>query len=142
MQKTVLIVDDEQGFLEALEHALEHEGHRVLKATSAEEALQILKRERVHLATVDIMLSPGASLENATSSHEAGILLCETITKQYPKMDVFCLSVASDIKIIRKVESFGVRFLRKGETPLRTVLNMIRSRLTGLAYSTENSDRR
>ena len=31
--------------------------------------------------------------------------------------------------------------LRKGETPLRTVLNLIRSRLTGVAYSTESRGR-
>jgi DNA-binding response OmpR family regulator len=136
-QKTVLLVDDEQGFLEALAIAVEFEGYRVLKATTTEEALRILKDEKVHLATVDIMIPPGPSLESQTSSQEAGILLCEMITRQYPKLDVFCLSVVSDERIIRRIESFGVKFLRKGETPLRTVLNMMRSRLTGIAYSTD-----
>lgn len=136
-QKTVLLVDDEQGFLEALADALEHAGHRVLKAVTAESALQILQKERVQLVTVDIMLSPGASLENVTSSRDAGIWLCEKITAQYPSIDVFCLSVVNDQKIIRKIESFGVRFLRKGETPLRKILSMINSRLTGIAFSTE-----
>ena len=138
-QKTVLLIDDEQGFLEALADALEHEGHRVLKAVTAEDALRVLKQETVHLATVDIMMPPGQSLENQTTSHDAGIMLCETITQQYPNLDVFCLSVVSDRDVIRRVQSLGVRFLRKGETPLRTVLNMIRSRLTGIAYSTERT---
>ena len=53
------------------------------------------------------------------------------------RADVFCLSVVSDENAIRKIQSFGVKFLRKGETPLRTVLNMMRSRLTGIAYSTD-----
>ncbi len=136
-QKTVLLVDDEQGFLEALADALEHEGHRVLKATTAEEALRIFEREHVDLATVDVMLAPGKSLESKTSSSEAGVYLMELLSKRYPKTDLFCLSVVSDIRTIRRIESFRVRFLRKGETPLRTVLNMIRSRLTGIAYSTE-----
>jgi DNA-binding response OmpR family regulator len=138
-QKTVLLVDDEQAYLEALQVAVEFEGHRVLKATTAEDALRILKDETVHLATVDIMIPPGPSLENQTSSQNAGILLCEIIARQYPKLDVFCLSVVSDESIIRKVESFGVKFLRKGETPLRTVLNMMRSRLTGIAFSTDKN---
>ena len=136
-QKTVLLIDDEQGFLEALADALEHEGHRVLKATTAEEALLVLKNEKVNLATVDIMMPPGPSLEGKISSHETGIMLCEKITQMYPAIDVFCLSVVSDPKVIRKIESFRVRFLRKGETPLRTVINMMRSRLTGIAYSTD-----
>jgi DNA-binding NarL/FixJ family response regulator len=137
IQKTVLLIDDEQGFLEALADALEAEGHRVLKAVTAEDALRTLAKEDVHVATIDIMMPPGSSLESKTTSHTAGIMLCETISKQYPHIDLFCLSVVSDRDIIRKVESFKVRFLRKGETPLRTVLNMINSRLTGIAYSTE-----
>jgi DNA-binding response OmpR family regulator len=136
-QKTVLLVDDEQGFLEALADALEHENYRVLKATSVEDALNIFKREKVDLASVDIMMPPGAEFEAETGSHEAGILLCKKITRLYPKTDVFCLSVVSEQRIIHEIESLGVKFLRKGETPLRTVLNMMRSRLTGIAYSTE-----
>lgn len=142
MPKTVLLIDDEQGLLEALADALEHEGYRVLKAFTAEEALKILRTESVQLISVDVMLPPGESLESQTSSHETGIFLCEQITKLYPSIDVFCLSVVSDMKTIRRIESFGVKFLRKGETPLRTVLNMMRSRLTGLAYSTERDGKK
>jgi CheY-like chemotaxis protein len=137
-QKTVLLIDDEQGFLEALGDALEYEGHRVLKASTAEDALRILAKERVHVATVDIMMPPGAGLEDRVSSHETGVLLCEMISKTYPKIDLFCLSVVSDPEVIQRIQSFGVRFLRKGETPLRTVIGMIESRLTGVAYSTEH----
>jgi DNA-binding NarL/FixJ family response regulator len=140
-QKTVLLIDDEQGFLEALADALEHEGHRVLKARTAEEALRILGEQKVHLATVDIMMPAGESLESEVSSHKAGIMLCKKIRKSYPRIDLFCLSVVSDPDSIKEVESIGVRFLRKGETPLRTVLNLIRSRLTGVAYSTESRGR-
>ncbi len=136
-QKTILLIDDEQGLLEALEDALTHEGHRVLKAFTGEEALATLARERVDLATVDVMLPPGPSLLSETSSQRTGVYLCHRIVKLYPKIDLFCLSVVNDPEIIREIQSLGVRFLRKGETPLKTVLNMMRSRLTGLAYSSE-----
>ena len=136
-QKTVLLVDDEQGFLEALADALEYEGYKVLKATTAEDALRVLASSQIDLASVDIMIPPGPSLESETSSQKAGIWLCQKITKTYPNLNVFCLSVVSDVTIIRQLESYGVKFLRKGETPLRTVLNMMRSRLTGIAYSTD-----
>lgn len=136
-KKTVLLIDDEQGFLEALSDALEFEGYQVYKAATAEEALRTLETETVHLATVDIMMPAGPRFEARVDSHLAGVFLCENIARKYPNIDLFCISVVSDPAIIRRVEKTGARFLRKGETPLRTVLNMIRSRLTGIAYSTE-----
>lgn len=134
-KKTVLLVDDEQGFLEALSDALEFEGYRVLKATSVENALLLLETKKIDLITIDIMLPPGPSLVKSIESHNAGLFLCKKVTSNYPKIEAFCISVISDESIIKEIESLGVRFLRKGETPLRTVLSMIRSR-TGPTYST------
>ncbi len=136
-KKTILLVDDEQGMLEALEDALISEGHRVLKATTADEALKILKEENIDLVTIDIMMPQGASLESQTDSHETGFLLCKIIMQTYPKLDVFCLSVVSDTDMIRDIRSLGIHFMKKGEIPLRTVLSRIKSRLTGIAYSSE-----
>ncbi|MFZ0959665.1 MAG: response regulator [Terriglobia bacterium] len=129
--KTILLIDDEQGFLEPLEDALKHEGYRVLKARDASTAVDILKRERIDLVSVDIMLSPGARLEGSVDAQRAGVYLCELIAKDYPALDAFCLSVVTDAKTIGHIKSLGIRFLRKGETPLRTVLRLMTSRLTG-----------
>lgn len=134
-QKTILLIDDEQGLLEALEDALTHIGFRVLKASTGEEALATLAREHVDLATIDIMMPPGPSLESKTSSQRTGLYVCKEIVRLYPKLELFCLSVVNDREVIREIQSLGVRFLRKGETPLRTVLQMIQSRITGLAFS-------
>lgn len=133
-QKTVLLIDDEPGLLEPLEDALTSEGVRVLKALTGEEALEILARERVDLATVDVMMPPGPTLEAETSSQRTGLYLLRIIRDEYPHVALFCLSVVNDSQLIRSIQSLGVRFLRKGETPLRTVLGIIRSRLTGTAY--------
>jgi CheY-like chemotaxis protein len=136
-QKTILLVDDEQMFLEPLEDALVHEGHRVLKARDVSTALEILEQHHVDLASIDIMLSPGAKLEGKVTSQQAGVYLCERIAREYPHVNAFCLSVVNDPETIRRIKRLGIPFLRKGETPLRTVLNLMRSRLTGIAYSTE-----
>jgi CheY-like chemotaxis protein len=135
--KTVLLIDDELGYLEALQDALLSEGYLVLKASTGEEALKVLAQETVDLATIDVMLPPGPSLETKTTSHLTGLYVARTIVQHYPKLDLFCLSVVNDPDLIKEIQLLGVRFLRKGETPLRTVLNMIRSRLTGIAYSSE-----
>jgi CheY-like chemotaxis protein len=136
-QKTVLLVDDEQSFLEPLADALAHEGYRVLKARDVSTALDLLGREQVDCVSIDIMLSPGTTLEGTVSSQEAGVYLCERVSREYPYLSAFCLSVVNDPDTIHKIKRLGIPFLRKGETPLRTVLNMMRSRLTGIAYSTE-----
>jgi len=135
--KTILLIDDEQALLEPLAEALEFEGYRVLKARTADEAFVFLNTEPIDLVTIDIMLDPGVECGDDVDSHKTGLYLCGEVKKYWPEIDAFCISVVSDMRVIKQVESLGIRFLRKGETPLRTVLNMFRSRLTGVAYSTE-----
>ena len=139
-QKTVLIVDDERGYAEGLQDALDYEGFRVLTATTAEEALRILKNERVDLATVDIMMPPGRSLESpAIRSNRTGVILCRTIRKLYPHTDIICISVVIDRDTIKEIEDQHIRFFSKGEVPLRTVLDHITTKLLG-RMSTSSSD--
>ena len=127
--KTILLADDEQAFLEALEDALTFEGYRVLKARDVETALNILRNNQVDLMTVDIMMSPGKGLEGLIESKDAGYHLCRQIAKTYPLLPAYALSVVNDAQMIAKIQKLGIRFLRKGETPLRTVINIIKERL-------------
>ena len=132
--KTVLLVDDEQGFLEALEDALVYEGCNVLKATTAEDALRIIRSNVIDLATIDIMLPQGSTLESQVDSHISGIFLCKTLRQTHPRLPIFCISVINDSATIKEISQLGIQFLRKGEIPLRAVLARIISRITGLAY--------
>lgn len=137
-RKTVLIIDDEMGYIEGLKDALDYEGFRVLTATSAEEALHILKHEQVALATVDIMMPPGRSLESQATSDRTGVILCRTIRKLYPHIHVVCISVVTNRDTIKEIESLNIRFLRKGEVPLRTVLDHITTKLLGRSFTSSN----
>lgn len=59
MQETrILVVDDEQEIADLIEIYLVSDGYKVLKANNAEEGLEILGREEVHLVLLDIMM-PG-----------------------------------------------------------------------------------
>jgi len=127
--KTILLVDDEQMFLEALEDALTFEGYRVLKARDVATALNTLRANQVDLITIDIMLSPGKGLEGVIESQNAWYHLCRQVAKRYPALPAYCLSVVNDPATIDKIRALGIGFLRKGETPLRTVLSIINSRL-------------
>lgn len=140
-KKNVLLIDDEPLFLEALADALEYEGVNVLKAKTAAEGIKLLQNNKIDLVTIDIMIDPGEGLRGKVDSHNAGLYVCEYVHKHHKDIDAFSISVVSDMETINKIQSFGVKFLRKGETPLRTVLNMLRSRLTGFAYSSERDSK-
>lgn len=56
--KTILAVDDEEHILELLAYNLEHDGYRVIKAETGEEALIILDKEKIDIVLLDWML-PG-----------------------------------------------------------------------------------
>lgn len=53
---TILVVDDQTDTLESVRLLLEREGHRVLTAASGAHALDILGREKIHLALVDYLM--------------------------------------------------------------------------------------
>jgi len=69
--KTVLIVDDEINILNILKELFSGAGYKVLAAGSAEEALDVLRQERVMVMFLDLKL-PGMS----------GIDLCKRIRKE------------------------------------------------------------
>jgi DNA-binding NarL/FixJ family response regulator len=141
MQKTILIVDDEIGYAEGIIDALEFEGFKVLTANSAELALHLLKKGGIDLAMVDIMMPPGHSLENqGVRSDRTGVVLCKTIKRFYPRLPIICLSVVSNIETIKEIEQLNIRFLRKGEVPLQTILDAINTKLFGRTFPISNQE--
>ena len=54
--KTILIVDDEFGIVEALASLLEDEGYRVVTAANGEDGLARLENEQPNLVLIDLMM--------------------------------------------------------------------------------------
>ena len=52
----ILVCDDEKEIVEAIRIYLEEEGYKIFSAYDGEEALQILKKEKIHLILLDIMM--------------------------------------------------------------------------------------
>ena len=52
----LLIVDDEPALLASLEETLTREGYRVLSASNGEQALEILRAERINVLLTDLMM--------------------------------------------------------------------------------------
>lgn len=52
----ILICDDDKEIVEAIEIYLLQEGYRIFKAYDGEQAIEVLKKEEVHLLIIDIMM--------------------------------------------------------------------------------------
>ena len=53
---TILVCDDDREIVDAIEIYLMQEGYQVLKAYDGRQALEILKKEQVHLLILDMMM--------------------------------------------------------------------------------------
>lgn len=71
---SILVVDDHAFNLEVMEGLLYREGYKVLTATDAEKALELIGRERVDLAILDVMM-PGMN----------GFELCRKLKEMFQK---------------------------------------------------------
>jgi two-component system chemotaxis response regulator CheY len=60
---SILITDDDRSCREALRDIVEPEGYRTLLASSGEEAVDIVREERVHLALLDMQMPTLTGLE-------------------------------------------------------------------------------
>ena len=63
MPSTILIADDEPNILLSLEYLMQREGFHVLLAHDGQEALDVILRERPHLALLDVMMPLRSGLE-------------------------------------------------------------------------------
>ena len=103
-EPTLLLVDDEQAILNALTRVLRKEPYRLLTTVSAEEALEILERETVHVVASDFRM-PGTS----------GVDLLREVKQRFPNTVRVILSGYADGHVI--VDSINVgevyRFLPK-----------------------------
>src|ERR1044071_200452 len=85
-QKTVLIVDDDEGRRDTLTAILKRE-YRVLRVSSGEAALAILNKEDVDLVLLDVRL-PGIS----------GFEVLRIVKENYSLIEVVMISAISEIE--------------------------------------------
>jgi len=102
--RTILFVDDEEKVLKAIERCLLDESYHKYYAKSGQEALEILRREEVHIIVVD-MVMPGMD----------GLELIKVVKKQYPKIIIMVLSgYAQPVNIMMAMYDVGIyRFISK-----------------------------
>ena len=102
--QTLLLVDDESNVLSAITRALRRDGYRILTATGAEEALNILAREEVDVIVSDQRM-PGMS----------GTELLARVKDMHPQTVRIVLSGYTDLGVVTDAINQGAiyKFLTK-----------------------------
>jgi EAL domain-containing protein (putative c-di-GMP-specific phosphodiesterase class I)/CheY-like chemotaxis protein len=112
-QQTLLLVDDEINILNALGRALRRDGYRILTATCADEALEILGREEIDVIVSDQRM-PGMT----------GTELLSKVKEMHPGIVRIVLSGYTDLDAITDAINQGAiyKFLTKpwNDDELRT----------------------
>lgn len=110
--KTILAVDDEEHILELLAYNLEHDGYKVIKAGTGEDALEVLEKDVIDLVLLDWML-PGIDgievLKRIRSNDRTSTLPVIFLTAKGDEISkVVSLEVGSDDYLVKP---FGVHEL-------------------------------
>ncbi len=86
-ETTLLVVEDDRSNLESLERLLSKEEYRVLTAPDARAAMEVLRRQRVHIVVTDLMM-PGLS----------GIDLLKAIKTTAPETEVILMTAYGTVE--------------------------------------------
>ena len=85
MQPRILVADDQADILSALKLLLKREGFDVATASSPAGVLDIVAREPVDVALVDLNYS------RDTTSGEEGVALVEQLQREHPELPVLSI---------------------------------------------------
>ncbi len=120
----ILVCDDDREIVEAIDIYLSQEGYEILKAYDGEEALEILKKEEVHLIILDIMMPRLDGMRATRKIREfssAPIILLSARTEDADKIlglnagaDDYVTKPFSPLELIARVKSQLRRYTQLG----------------------------
>lgn len=103
MEKTVLVVDDHPMFRDALSRLVQERGSRlVLTAPSAEEGLQVVRRERVDLILLDLGLPGAAGIDAVTLFRQACTATIVVVSATEHRQDIASATRAGASAVVSK----------------------------------------
>lgn len=78
---SILITDDDRGSREALDEIIQAQGYRTVLASCGEEAIELVRRDDVHLALLDLHMPTLTGLETLEVVHQYNAVLpCILVT--------------------------------------------------------------
>ncbi|MBU0575633.1 MAG: sigma-54 dependent transcriptional regulator [Proteobacteria bacterium] len=127
MNKTILIVDDEESICQTLEGILADEGYETVAAGSGEEALRVVEEELPNLVLLDIWL-PGMD----------GIDVLKAIKGSYPQVQVVMMSGHGTIETAVKATKLGAFDFIEKPLSLEKVILAVNNALALAGLEEEN----
>jgi DNA-binding NtrC family response regulator len=119
-KSTIMLVDDEEDFVEMLDLRLKEIGENVVTAYNGSEGLNVLKTQDIDVVILDVKM-PGMD----------GIEVLQAIKKQYPLIEVIMLTGHGTIEIAiegMKLGAFDFLFKPADFDELTEKLNQARQR--------------
>lgn len=103
VQRTILVVDDEENFLTLLHWFLTQRGYQVATASSVDQALSLVDGRTFDVALLDLRLGAGD-----------GMTLLEELTRRLPNIKVFMMTAYPTVSSIKQAFDKGaLRYLTK-----------------------------
>ena len=127
MNKTIMIVDDEESICQVLGGILTDEGYEVLKAGSGEEALRLIDDEQPNLVLLDIWLP-----------EMDGIAVLKSIKAAYPHIQVVMMSGHGTIETAVKATKLGAFDFIEKPLSLEKVILVVNHALDFVRLEEEN----
>lgn len=122
----ILVCDDDKEIVEAIEIYLTQEGYNVLKAYDGEEALKVLKKEKVDLLVIDVMMPRLDGIRATLKIREENSLPIIILSAKSEDADkILGLNVGADdyvtkpfnpLELVARVKSQIRRYTKLGST--------------------------
>ncbi len=122
--QNILVCDDEKDIVEALRIYLNAEGYNVYQAYNGKEALDVLKKEKIHLVLLDIMMPVMDGISTISAIREKSNVPVILLTAKSEDTDkILGLNIGADdyitkpfnpVEVIARVRSQLRRYLNFG----------------------------
>ena len=120
----ILVVDDEKEIAELVEIYLVSDGYRVFKAENAMEGLEILERENIHLALLDIMMPGMNGLEMCRKIRETNNIPIIMLSAKSTDLDkILGLGTGADDYVVKPFNPLELTARVKSQFRRYTQLN-------------------
>ena len=126
----ILVCDDDKEIVEAIEIYLTQEGYNVLKAYDGEEAIKVLKKEKVDLLVIDVMMPRLDGIRATLKIREENSLPIIILSAKSEDADkILGLNVGADdyvtkpfnpLELVARVKSQIRRYTKLGSTVMDT----------------------
>lgn len=120
----ILVVDDDKEIVGAIEIYLKKEGYNILKAYNGNQALEIVKKEEIHLIILDIMMPQKdglETLEEVRKDTTIPVILLSAKSEDYDKIgglnlgaDDYITKPFNPLELIARVNSNLRRYVKLG----------------------------